>query len=154
MEEKEDIVEEEKVANLPWLIDLTSMDTVQESDRPTQENINPIGSGVSFNFEDGCSLKSTRLTPSKQDKKTSITTPPRSRSILKSSSLFSRSTEDSTVTSYITTDTRLQALEVNMGTLGGTMGHVISLIEDIKATNLNSSTTNELTVHKDGQPKV
>ena len=66
-----------------------------------------------------------------------------------------KSNDDSfTLMSEVTTDTRLEVLESNMGTIKGSMGKVLSMLEDIQATNLESSKAYELAVHRDGRPGV
>lgn len=157
--------EEEELANLSWFIDLTAMDTTIPDTyiRPKQTDMINSSSlqvikGVNFDFEEGCSIKTTRVnstTNQGDTKETEIITP--SSSILKNNpSARIKNNDDQTITSTseITTDTHLQVLESNMGTLGGTMGKVLNLLEEMKATNLNSLEIQKSSTQEDGRQKV
>lgn len=114
--EKEALAEEDEIANIPWMIDLTALDTsVDETQSVTFQD------GAAFDFNDTLSLNTTRVngtTPITQ-----ATSPTRAPvSILKSSP------DSMSVTSEVTTQTRIEDLETSVEKLTNDTSEILSLI--------------------------
>ena len=101
--EEEAIKEEQKISNIPWLVDGLN----EDDDSVATEGVK-FQSGVNFNFDEEVSIKTTQ-----ESGNSDITSPlsnndssRRTRSILR--------TDSNTVTSDITTDLRVKCLETGL----------------------------------------
>ena len=134
--EKQAQAEEQAVANIPWLIDLTHM-KIDKNTRPTQDhdadkeehprttqNHDTKIQGVRFDFSEDVSIKTTRAN-SKQIHDDTIhhvpETPPHVN-------------HNADARSEITTNTT----ETRLLTVENTMGKILTALDNIKATNLKS----------------
>ena len=127
--EKEALAEESEVSNIPWMVDLTALDTsLDESQSVTFKN------GAAFDFKDDISLNTTRVPATAntvtQSPATSPNRPPPT-SILKTSH------DAMTVTSEFTTETRLGDLETSVEELRNNSSEILNLLKaQNKATNV------------------
>ena len=114
--EKEALAEEDEIANIPWMIDLTALDTsVDETQSVTFQD------GAAFDFNDTLSLNTTRVNGIAPI--TQATSPTRAPvSILKSSP------DNMSVTSEVTTQTRIEDLETSVEKLTNDTSEILSLI--------------------------
>ena len=122
--EKNAIAEEKAISDIPWMIDLTALDNSLD------ENISvKFQEGVNFDFNEDISLTTTRIIEGdgKSPTKTRTTSTKGTRSILKSP------TGDRSVTSEVTTETRLDDLESTVSELHTTSQQILALLQ--KKTN-------------------
>ena len=127
--EKEALAEESAVSSIPWMIDLTELDTsLDESQSVTFKD------GAVFDFKDDISLNTTRV-PAKvsiiEQSLASSPNRPLPVSILKSSP------DAMTVTSEFTTETRIGDLETSVEKLTSDTNEILNLLKaQTKATNV------------------
>ena len=114
--EKEALAEEDVISNIPWMIDLTALNTsIDEAQSVTFQD------GAAFDFNDTLSLNTTRVNGTAP--LTHATSPPRAPvSILKSSP------DNMSVTSEVTTQTRIEDLETSVEKLTNDTSEILSLI--------------------------
>ena len=114
--EKEALAEEDEISNIPWMIDLTALNTsVDETQSVTFQD------GAAFDFNDTLSLNTTRVNGTTA--LSNPTSPTRAPvSILKSSP------DSMTVNSEVTTETRIEDLETSVEKLTNDTSEILSLI--------------------------
>jgi hypothetical protein len=114
--EKEALAEEDEISNIPWMIDLSALDTtVDETQSVTFQD------GAEFDFNDTLSLNTTRVNGTTA--LSNPTSPTRAPvSILKSSP------DSMTVNSEVTTETRIEDLETSVEKLTNDTSEILSLI--------------------------
>ena len=119
--------EEKEVANISWLVDMSALDTLDET--TTIE----FNDGNGFNFEEEVSIKTTRVQEDKSVSE-SATNTPKPASILRSGG--------TSVTSEMTDHTRLTDLETGMSNLNEQLANITKLLEQNSPSKANA---------KDGQ---
>ena len=130
-------MEEEKVlSEIPWMIDMTALDASLDENQSVT-----FKEGVHFDFNDDISLNTTRINTA-EDKRSPSTPrhrPSSTKSILKSPS------SDRSITSEVTTETRIDDLENSVTKLESTSQQILALLK--KSTNVapapNSSEVQE-----------
>ena len=131
--EKKAIEEEKSIAAIPWMIDLTALDnSLDENTSVTFRD------GVNFDFNDEISVKTTRVTDKEgTSSKHRPNSPKNTKSILRSPS------GDRSVTSEVTTETRLDDLESTVCELRSTSQQILALLQ--KNTNVAPASSQQAT---------
>ena len=118
--ERHAMEEDKALTDIPWMIDLTALDASLDENQSVT-----FKEGVHFDFNDDISLNTTRVTSpkEKQSVSTTRTCSTSTKSILKSPS------SDRSVTSEVTTETRLDDLESSVSKLESTSQQILALLQ-------------------------
>ena len=116
--EKEALAEEDEISNIPWMIDLTALDnSLDETQSVTFQD------GAEFDFNDTLSLNTTRLNGTTTSSTTN--SPPRASAPV---SILKSSPDSMTVSSEVTTETRIEDLETSVEKLTNDTSEILTLI--------------------------
>ena len=130
--EKKAQAEETEVSNIPWMIDLTELDIGLDENQAVK-----FKDGIHYNFDDGISLNTTRVHDKSSTSHDNFTSPPKKPR--QPISILRNSPDDRTITSEVTTESRINDLEMSVTDLKGMSLQILALIKSQKSTNSNSS---------------